>query len=227
MSMVALATLAAVVAAAGCSGKESATGSSTTAAPSTTSGAGSPTTTAGGTTTPSTSTTGPATTSPTTSAATPTTPAATTVTARPPTTAAPTTTPTQADTAALAFLDRFATDQELRTEVLGAARAAVAPGGTADQLTTIPPGLRTASFVVLAGTSGTPSGETDAAWNVVRTLAGFWGAQGGFRNDGGQARVGLRLVMNGVTIDTPYDVMVAVADGRFGQPEWVATTHGE
>lgn len=227
MSMVVLAVL---VAAAGCSGKGSGAGSGTTAAPTTSAGTDAQTTAPGGTATTApgaSTTTGPnPSTSPTSSAAATSAPGSST-TARPPTTSASTTSPTQADAAALAFLERFDTDQELRTEVLGATRAALAPGGTADQLTTIQPGLRTASYVVVAGTSGPSVGETDAGWKVVQTLAGFWGVQGGFRNEGGQARVGLRLVMNGITIDTPYDVMVAVADGRFGQAEWVATTHGE
>jgi hypothetical protein len=104
----------------------------------------------------------------------------------------------------------------------------LAPNGTVDQLSTVPPGLRTASFLVVTGTSGSPAGQTDAAWKVVESLAGLWGVDGGgFRNEGGQVRVGLRIVLDGVTIDTPYDVMAAVADGRFGQAEWAATTNGE
>ena len=72
--------------------------------------------------------------------------------------ASTTTTPSQADVAVLVFLKRFDTDQEMRTQMLGLPRAVLAPNGTVDPLSTIPPGLRTASYLVVTGMSGTASG---------------------------------------------------------------------
>lgn len=89
-----------------------------------------------------------------------------------------------------------------------------------------PPG---SAIIYISGTSGysTDEFQIQKAWELATTMATFWQDDDvSLRNDQGNLKPGLEIVVDGRRFMADHDLMVRVAERRVTQDEWLMLARG-
>jgi hypothetical protein len=93
------------------------------------------------------------------------------------------------------------------------------------QFTLTNPDVGSAGISFGVTTSATTDAERDdVAWSVVFAIADLWGPGGGFRNETGQVRTGVSLMVDSVQYVASMEMMMQVYDFTISQEDFIAAS---
>lgn len=78
--------------------------------------------------------------------------------------------------------------------------------------------------VTVASAASNEAERDDVAWAVAFAVADFWGPQGGFRNEAGEVRTALTLVVDTTRYVAPMDLMSRVFDSTVSKSTFLQMT---
>lgn len=147
----------------------------------------------------------------------------------PTTTQEPTTTVDPATQADLTVLITISAIESTRTDLISAIESDFILERVDVFETRIDNGPPASAVLYVSGSSGygTAEYQIEKAWELATTLATFWeSGDASFRNESGNLKPALEIVVDGRRYYADHDLMVRVADRKVTQQEWLMLAKG-